>query len=234
MTTPSTRLLSAWALGALLVSGPASGQAAGSADAPVVTSPKRQVAQKPSRSVPTAVLAAPAASSPTSPNAADSAGAAPAAESASETPAPALTIDASQARSLLERGMTELGELAARARQSGDMLRIACVQDKQDRAGAVMEVATGDMLVVQDPAADAPTRAFASEKLAESAQQMQGLVSQARACQGKEEAVNAAGGSNEVKAPQSVLPQDPTGPGAPGSRGLPPIDPRPPVASPVL
>lgn len=142
-------------------------------------------------------------------------------------------MTASQARSALERGMGELADLSARARQSGDMLRIACVQDKQDRAGIVMEVATGDMLVVQDPAADAQTRAFAGEKLAETAQQMQGLVGQARACNGKDEAADGKG-SNEAKTPQGVLPQDPTNAGPPASRGLPPIDPRPPVASPVL
>lgn len=138
-----------------------------------------------------------------------------------------------QARGVLERGMTELGELSARARQAGDALRIACVQDKQDRAGAVMEVATGDMLVVQDAATDAQTRAFATEKLGESADQMQGLVGQARACQGREEAADGKA-SNESRAPQGVTPQDPTAPGAPAARGLPPIDPRPPVASPVL
>lgn len=129
--------------------------------------------------------------------------------------------------------MTELGELAARARQSGDAKRLACVQDKQDRAGAVIEVATGDILAVQDAATDAQTRAFAGEKLSESAQQMNGLVGQARACQGREDASQGQG-SNEVRVPQSIIPQDPTGPGAPASRGLPPIDPRPPVASPVL
>ncbi|HEY0133018.1 MAG TPA: hypothetical protein VGB85_03025 [Nannocystis sp.] len=142
-------------------------------------------------------------------------------------------MSVAQARGALERGMTELGELAARARQSGDALRIACVQDKQDRAGAVMEVATSDMLVVQDPATDAQTRAFATDKLGESAEQMKGLVGQARACQGREEAADGKA-SNEARTPQGVLPQDPTGPGAPASRGLPPIDPRPPVASPVL
>ncbi|MCX6480589.1 MAG: hypothetical protein NTY24_09375 [Mycobacterium sp.] len=148
-------------------------------------------------------------------------------------PAVEPVMNVSQARSALERGMAELAELAARARQSGDMQRVACVQDKQDRAGAVMEVATGDILVVQDSVVDAPTRAFAGEKLAEAAQQMKGLVGQARACQGKEE---AAGGkaSNDSFVPPTILPQDPTGSLPPAQRGLPPIDPRPPVASPVL
>jgi hypothetical protein len=219
MTSPSTKLLVVWTVGALLVSGSASGQTA----VPTTTSPKGQVAQKPSRSPPVGVLAAPAASTEVS---GPIGGEATPAEAAPE-------MSASQARSALERGMTELGELATRARQSGDMVRIACVQDKQDRAGAVMEVATGDMLVVQDPAADAQTRSFAGEKLAESAQQMQGLVGQARACASKDEAANGKG-SNDARTPQAVLPQDPTSAGPPASRGLPPIDPRPPVASPIL
>lgn len=219
MTPPSTRSLVAWSLcavlGVLLVSD--------SAGAAPGTSPKGQVTQKPRASAPVAVLAAPAA---------------PATDTATpdqteETPAPEPTMNASQARATLERGMTELAELASKARQSGDMQRIACVQDKQDRAGAVMEVATGDLLVVQDPVVDAPTRAFAGEKLAESAQQMKGLVSQARACQGKEEAASGKA-SNEAFIPPTIQPQDPTGSGPPAQRGLPPIDPRPPVASPVL
>lgn len=219
MTPPPTSSLVAWSfaavLGILLVSD--------SAGAAPGTSPKGQVAQKPRMSAPVGVLAAPAAV-PADATATDASPTTPEAEPA---------MNASQARSALERGMTELGELSAKARQSGDMQRIACVQDKQDRAGAVIEVATDDILVVQDPAVDAPTRAFAGEKLAEAAQQMKGLVSQARACQGKEE---AAGGkaSNDSFIPPTILPQDPTGSGAPAQRGLPPIDPRPPVASPVL
>ncbi len=231
MTVPPTKPLVAWTLGILLMSGTASGQAS-----PVTTSPKGQVTQKPRQSAPTGVLAAPAAS----PTAGDASFGT--ASSGTVTPGDAIpgtsaeaapAMSAGQARGALERGMTELGELAARARQSGDALRIACVQDKQDRAGAVMEVATSDMLVVQDPATDAQTRAFATDKLGESAEQMKGLVGQARACQGREEAANGKA-SNDSRTPQGVSPQDPTSPGAPAVRGLPPIDPRPPVASPVL
>lgn len=225
MTMPPTKLLVAWTLGVLLMSGVSATVAGASGQAsPVAASPKGQVAQKPRMSQPVGVLAAPAASPA-------AAATAETANAPADAGAPAMT--ASQARGVLERGMTELGELAARARQSGDALRIACVQDKQARAEAVMEVATSDMLVVQDAATDAQTRAFAGEKLGESAQQMQGLVGQARACQGREEAADGKA-SNQARTPQAVLPQDPTSPGAPASRGLPPIDPRPPVASPVL
>lgn len=222
MTAPSRKLLVAWALGSSLVFGSASGQAAAPAVTPTATSPKGQVTQRPSRSPPTAVLAAPAASAPVA-----------AATTGDAAAAPAAPASAGQARATLERGLTELGDLAARARQSGDVLRIACVQDKQDRANAVMEVATGDILVAQDPAADAQTRAFAGEKLGEAAQRMQDLVNRARACTGKEEP-GTSGGSNQAQVPQVVLPQDPTSPMPPAVRGLPPIDPRPPVASPVL
>lgn len=223
MTAPSPGILVAWALGAALVSNPATGQTAAAPTGSPAASPKGQVTRERSSSPPTAVLAAPAAVAPA--NTSDAGDA----DAGAKAPA----MSASQARGALERGLTELGELAARARQSGDMVRIACVQDKQDRANAVVEVATGDLVVAQDPAADAQTRAFAGEKLGEAAQQLQGLVSKARACTGKEEA-SRPDGSNDVKIPQVVLPQDPTGPAPPAARGLPPIDPRPPVASPVL
>jgi hypothetical protein len=158
---------------------------------------------------------------------------------AATNPAPAAAVakpsmSVGDARNALERGMTELGELAMRARQSGDTIRIACVQSKQDRAEAVMEVATGDLLTAQDPAADAQTRAFAGEKLSESALQLKDLVAQARACTGREEANADDGGNNDVRQPQQVMPQDPTGALPPANRGFPPIDPRPPVASPVI
>ena len=213
MTAPSPRSLVAWALGAALVSSPATGQTAAAPPA----SPKGQVNGESSQ--PTTVLGAPAGAAATNADA----------DAGAKAPA----MSATQARGALERGLTELGELATRARQSGDMIRIACVQDKQERANAVVEVATGDLAVAQDPAADAPSRAFAGEKLGEAAQRLQGLVSKARACTGKEETSQTAG-SNDVKVPQVVLPQDPTGPAPPAARGLPPIDPRPPVASPVL
>ncbi len=222
MTALSPWSLVAWAFAAALVSGPAAGQTAALPTTQKATvGPKRQVAAAPG-----AVLAAPAPlASATAP------APAPATNAAGGEKAPVMS--AGQARGALERGLTELGELAQRARQSGDMVRIACVQDKQDRANAVVEVATGDLVVAADAAADAQTRAFAGEKLGEAVQQLQGLVSKARACTGKEEA-SRPDASNDAQVPQVVLPQDPTGPTPPLSRGLPPIDPRPPVASPVL
>lgn len=214
MTSP-LRFVPAWVLGALLVTGSAASAAPGGGRvAAAVTGASGQLPAKLAATPPLHVFAMPAASVP-----------------AAAEQEPALSVP--EARGALERGMTELGELSMRARQSGDMVRIACVQSKQDRAEAVMEVATGDLLTAQDPAADAQTRAFAGEKLSESAGQMKGLVAGARACQSRDEA-NSPTSDNESRQPQQVLPQDPTGAMPPASRGLPPIDPRPPVASPVL
>lgn len=159
---------------------------------------------------------------------------APAAPPAATAPAPAAApASAPVARNMIEGGMTELGTLLMRARQSGDGVRIACVQDKRDRAEIVLEVATGEILVLQDPGTDGQSRAFAGEKLAEAADRLSGLVSQARACQGgTDEAAGA--GDNEANQPKTVIPDDPTSTVPTGPRLPPRIDPRPPVASPVL
>lgn len=146
-------------------------------------------------------------------------------------PPPPLNIGT--ARGSIERGMTELGTLLTRARQSGDTVRIACVQDKRDRAEIVLEVATGEILVLQDPGADGQTRAFAGEKLAEAADRLSGLVGQARACQGGGDEAQG-GGQNEANQPKNVIPADPTSTVPTGPRLPPRIDPRPPVASAVL
>lgn len=174
------------------------------------------------------VGAAPSDSSPSAP-------AEPSPEPSEPAPAPdsaAAPAGVGNARGTLERGMTELGALLTRARQSGDTTRLACVQDKRDRAEIVLEVATGEILVLQDPAADGQSRAFAGEKLTEAADRVTSLASQARACQGGDEE-GRKDGQNEAKQPRTVIPVDPTA--SQVSPRLPPrIDPRPPVASPVL
>jgi hypothetical protein len=186
------------------------------------------------------VGAAPSVSS--SPAPADPTPAPPAAEPPATAPNPA-AVDAApsvaqpaavgSARGTIERGMTELGTLLTRARQSGDIVRVACVQDKRDRAEVVLEVATGEILVLQDPGVDGQSRAFAGEKLSEAADNLSGLVDQARACQGGNDDGQRAS-QNEANQPKTVMPNDPTS-SSPGSPRLPPrIDPRPPVASPVL
>ena len=167
------------------------------------------------------VAAAPSASPPPPPP--------PAPAAAPATP----PVSVPAARNKIEGGMSELGTLLMRARQSGDGVRIACVQDKRDRAEIVLEVATGEILVLQDPAVDGQSRAFAGEKLAEAADRLSGLVSQARACQGGDEDA-AKAGDNESNQPKTVIPNDPTSTVPTGPRLPPRIDPRPPVASPVL
>lgn len=221
MSPSAVKVVLAWGLGALFVSSPVAGQAAppaSSQPAPPVTTPERPGSAGPEGQVsPTAVLAAPA------PAAGAPAAAAPA--------APAINV--ASARGSLERGMTELGTLLMRARQSGNMTRIACVQDKQDRAESVLEVATGEILVLQDPSADAQTRAFAGEKLVEATERLAGLVGQARACEGGDAETRSVS-ENASTTTQSVMPTDPTS-NVPTAPRLPPrIDPRPPVASPVF
>jgi hypothetical protein len=175
------------------------------------------------------VAAAPSVS-PTPPPSAPAVAPAPATAPAA---APAAPVSVPAARNKIEGGMSELGTLLMRARQSGDGVRIACVQDKRDRAEIVLEVATGEILVLQDPGVDGQSRAFAGEKLAEAADRLSGLVSQARACQGGDEDA-AKAGANESNQPKTVTPNDPTSTVPTGPRLPPRIDPRPPVASPVL
>jgi hypothetical protein len=187
------------------------------------------------------LIASPVGAAPSASTAASPAGATPpagaATSPASPAPAtptpPAAPLDVGTSRSSIERGMTELGTLLTRARQSGDTVRIACVQDKRDRAEIVLEVATGEILVLQDPGADGQTRAFAGEKLSEAAGRLSGLVGQARACQGGGEEAQG-GGQNASTQPKTVIPLDPTSTVPTGPRLPPRIDPRPPVASAVL
>lgn len=207
MSTYPKRVVLAWGSATLL------------AASPVGAAPS--VSSSPEASAAPDTAAAPAEPDPA---------AAPAPDAA---PSPITTAAVGSARGTLERGMTELGTLLTRARQSGDMARIACVQDKRDRAEIVLEVATGELLVLQDPAADGQSRAFAGEKLAEAADRVSGLVGQARACQGGEDN-NRADAQNTANQPKSVVPNDPTSTN-PSVQRLPPrIDPRPPVASPVI
>ncbi|HEY8375598.1 MAG TPA: hypothetical protein VIK91_03875 [Nannocystis sp.] len=179
------------------------------------------------------VEAAPSASSaPPSPGL--SSQGSPPSESSEASPAPVPPSPAAvgNARAAIERSMTELGTLLTRARQAGDMVRVACVQDKRDRADVVLEVATGEILVLQDPTADAQTRAFAGAKLSEAADRISGLVAQARACQGGGDDSQRTA-QNEANQPKTVIPADPTA-SSPIPRLPPRIDPRPPVASAVL
>lgn len=104
--------------------------------------------------------------------------AAPAAEPAAPTK-PVATI-----RRDLEANMAELGELAAQARRDTDLVRAACVLDKQDRAQGVMELATSELLVIRDANANAQSRQFATEKLSAASDRLGDLVEQAKTCTG--------------------------------------------------
>lgn len=211
MSTFSKRVVLAWGSATLLAASPV-GAAPSTSPAPAPASPDAGVA----------------ASTPP----ADSAAPDPAAAAAAAT-SPSASAGVGSARGTIERGMTELGTLLTRARQSGDMGRTACVQDKHDRAEIVLEVATGELLVLQDSSADGQSRAFAGEKLGEAAERISGLVGQARACQGDQEQ-KRSDAQNTANQPKTVIPTDPTSSSA-GVQRLPPrIDPRPPVASPVI
>jgi hypothetical protein len=84
----------------------------------------------------------------------------------------------------MEARMGELGELAANARSDTDLVRAACVLEKEERAQGVMELATSELLVIRDSAATEQQRAFATEKLAAAAERLDSLVKQARECTG--------------------------------------------------
>ncbi|WP_434419741.1 hypothetical protein [Nannocystis pusilla] len=188
MSTFSKRVVLAWGSATLLAASPV-GAAPSASPAPAPASPDAGVAAS---TPPAADSAAP-----------DSAAAAAAAAS------PIASAGVGSARGTIERGMTELGTLLTRARQSGDMGRTACVQDKHDRAEIVLEVATGELLVLQDSSADGQSRAFAGEKLNEAAERISGLVGQARACQGDQEQ-KRSDAQNTANQPKTVIPTDPT------------------------
>lgn len=108
----------------------------------------------------------------------------PAAPAAPEPAAP--TADVAKARRTLEEGMTDLGAMAAdaEARTGSDAQLAGCLLDKRDRGREVMEIATSELLVIQDGSATAQQRQFASEKLDALAGRMDQLVEGARACSG--------------------------------------------------
>jgi hypothetical protein len=114
---------------------------------------------------------------------------------AAEGEAPGAAGDASAAdvdvrsvgtlRGQLESDMAELGRLANDARKDENIGRAACVLQREERAKEVMELATGELLVLQDDAATAQQRKFAAEKLAAAADRLHKLVEEAKACRGE-------------------------------------------------
>ena len=119
------------------------------------------------------------------PEAGEPSGEAPAAGDATEPAAPAAsTKPVAVIRQDMEARMGELGDLAANARRDTDLVRAACVLEKEERAQGVMELATSELLVIRDSAATEQQRAFAAETLAAAAERLDSLVKQAKECTG--------------------------------------------------
>lgn len=89
-----------------------------------------------------------------------------------------------ESRAKIEEAMSELGRLTAEADGDQDVVRAACLVDKQERGSEVMELVTGELLVIQDGGSTEQQRTFAAEKLTALSDRMGGLVEQARACAG--------------------------------------------------
>ncbi|GEM_PF-3290720 len=140
----------------------------------------------------------------------------------------------SDLRSSIESSMSELGLLTGQAKREKDMVLAACVLDKQERADVVMEIATGELLVLGDANSSNQTRTFAREKLDAAAHRLTRLVAEAKACRGdadpeaKDDVTRT-----QLDATQTIPLADPTK--AQATSPIPPaIDPlRPPIASPV-
>ncbi len=126
-----------------------------------------------------------------------------------------------QLRRGMEDDMAALGRLAQQARRKGDLVRLGCIRDKQERADGVMEVATGELLVLRDSTATAQATAFAGEKLAATAEKLHALVNAAGACGGDQSPEEEEDVANNDMDREAFIPYlDPT--------SLPPSSPVPP------
>jgi hypothetical protein len=165
-----------------------------------------------------------AAGPPASPAPAEGAEPAPPAEGAA-LPATA-TVSVPAVQRDMEADMSLLGELASDAKRDADLVRAACVLDKQERAQGVMELATGELLVIRDASATPEARSFAVEKLQATAARLDDLVQQARDCVGDQSPEMSEDDTrNEVTAEPTIPIADPTVGGTVGGGkppGLPP------------
>ncbi len=136
------------------------------------------------------------------------------------------TVSVPAVQRTMEADMSTLGELASDAKRDADLVRAACVLDKQERAQGVMELATGELLVIRDASATAEARSFAVEKLQASAERLDDLVQQARDCVGDQSPeMSDDETKNDVQQEPSIPIADPTVGGAVGGGkppGLPP------------
>ena len=160
---------------------------------------------------------------------------APAEAAAAPAPAAPATKPVATIRRDMEVNMGELGELAEQARRDTDLVRAACVLDKQDRAQGVMELATSELLVIRDSNATAESRQFAAEKLAAASERLDDLVEQAKTCSGDTSPELADDETNNDADEVPLVPEaDPTQSGGsppPGPSPAPPTvnDGRPPT-----
>ena len=112
---------------------------------------------------------------------------------------------ASSLRARMESGMAEIGELAVEARSDEDLVRAACVLDKQDRANDVMELGTSELLIIRDPGTSEQVRDFALEKLDAAAARVDKLVDEAKECSGRQGPEDEVGITrNEADEPRTI------------------------------
>ncbi len=142
--------------------------------------------------------------------------------------------DAITLRTSMEGGMAEIGELAVEARAESDLVRATCVLDKQDRANDVMELGTGELLVIRDSTTTEQSRQFAVEKLEAASGRIDKLVEEAKACAGQkgpEDEIDIT--KTDAEEPRTIPIWDPTA-GLGSSPVPPPMDGGwPPAASPI-
>lgn len=151
-------------------------------------------------------------------------GAAPA-ESPSQAATATVSVPAVQRE--MEKDLTLIGDLASDAKRDTDLVRAQCVLDKQERAEGVMELATGELLVIRDASASAEARSFAVEKLQAAASRLDDLVQLARDCMGDQSPeMSEEDTKNQVQTSPLIPVADPTVGGSVGG-GKPPVMPPP-------
>ncbi len=111
----------------------------------------------------------------------------------------------------LESSMATLGGMAQSAKQDGDAVLAACLEDKVTRGRDVMDVATGELMVIRDQNSSAQQKSFAAEKLGAAADRMDGIVASAKGCSGDqslEQEDDVA--RNELDKTEQIPLEDPT------------------------
>lgn len=152
-------------------------------------------------------------------------GAAPAADGAALPATANVSVPAVQRD--MEKDLTVIGDLAADAKRDTDLVRAACVLDKQERAEGVMELATGELLVIRDASATPEARSFSVEKLQAAASRLDDLVQLAKDCMGDQSPeMSDEDTKNQVQTSPLIPVADPTVGGSVGG-GKPPVLPPP-------